>query len=119
MKKLKKVGFYKEQPHGDENGDSLINSINNGVYINLSKVLGYLEHGHLLMVAPAVLTDLLSEEQKYIGTLTILTDGAWAWPGDLVYYIQHYGLSLPEDFLHHMENRDWNVVDVDINDLIL
>lgn len=119
MKNLKKVGFYKELPHGDENGDSLINSINNIVYINLSKVLGYLEHGHLLMVAPAVLIDLLSEEQKYIGTLTIQTDGVWAWPGDLAYYIQHYDVSLPEGFLHHMENRGWDVVDVDINNLIL
>lgn len=119
MKKLKKVGFFKELSHGDDKGDSLAKLVNNKIPINLSETIAYLENGHFLMIAPTVLTDVLSDEQKFIGTLAIQTDGEWAWPSDLAYYVNNYGISLPQEFIRHMSDNAWSIADIDLSDLTL
>ncbi|MBK5144775.1 hypothetical protein I2494_13815 [Budviciaceae bacterium BWR-B9] len=119
MKKLKKVGFFKELSHGDDNGESLIALVNRGILADSLKVAGYLNNGHFLMIAPTVVTDVLSDEQKFIGTLTIQTDGVWAWPSDLAYYVSNYGVLLPPDFIQYMSDNKWVISSVDVSNLTL
>lgn len=54
-----------------------------------------------MMVAPQVSTDILFKG-KNIGTLCILTDGAWVWPGDIAYYVENYNILLPDEFIENV-----------------
>src|SRR5204862_84489 len=44
---------------------------------------------------------------KTAGVLEIRTDGRWVWPGDLAYYVRHYGVAVPGDFIARMESKDF------------
>lgn len=116
---MKKVGFYKELQHGDENGGSIIEALSSNTPANLLQIVNYLDHGHFFIISPTVVTDVLTEREVNIGTLAIQTDGVWAWPSDLVYYVKNYGISLPHDFVRHMAENLWVVADVDLSNLKL
>jgi hypothetical protein len=119
MKKLKKVGFFRELRHGDSDGPLLKEAISKDRSENIEKILNYLHNGHFFIMAPSVVTDVLSDEKKEIGILAIQTDGVWAWPSDLTYYADKYGVSLPDEFIKLMANRGWAVGSIDTNDLTL
>lgn len=38
-----------------------------------------------------------------------LTDGVWVWPEGLAHYVEAHTVRLPEEFLHHMRERDWRM----------
>ncbi len=58
------------------------------------------------------------ENTEPIGSPDILTDGIWAWPGDLPYYVKHYNVRLPCEFIAHAKTNDWKVPNtVDITSL--
>jgi hypothetical protein len=107
MIKLKRVGFFKELGHGDEQGQSLKASIADTPQEHEAEILYYLEHGILFIATPGIVFDVLANSRKIIGAPHILTDGIWAWPKDLVYYVKKYHCRLPEDFVEHMKSRNW------------
>jgi hypothetical protein len=45
----------------------------------------------------------------------MLTDGAWVWPGALIYYVVVYHLQLPEAFLQHAAASQWQIEPAAIN----
>ena len=73
------------------------------------KSMNYLRAGVPFMLIAGVTRDWLSEDQKVIGPPHVLTDGKWSWTADVSYYLERYGLSLPEDFVTHMKSNDWKV----------
>jgi hypothetical protein len=55
-----------------------------------------------------------------IGSPNILTDGLYAWPEDLAYYVEHYNVCLPEEFQQTAIRNNWEVPsNIDIDDLDL
>ncbi|WP_227984237.1 hypothetical protein [Nocardia spumae] len=42
---------------------------------------------------------------------TLLSDGAWIWRLDSVHYLRHYSLDIPQEFLDHVQSRDYRPVD--------
>jgi hypothetical protein len=69
MKKLMQVGFFKELPHGDSNGASLIESQNQVINDSAKSIGGYLDSGVLLVAAPGLARDVLSNNKEIIGPL--------------------------------------------------
>jgi hypothetical protein len=78
------------------------------------RIAAYLKEGALLVACPGVVGDVLDSGVKDvqdpavpIGSAHILTDGAWAWPADLEYYVRTYHVRLPADFIEHMRTHQW------------
>lgn len=101
MKKLKKIGFFKELSYGD-NSESILELVNKGDLSIIDSICNYLKNGVILMVSPTIVMDEISEEKKSIGTLCIQTDGIWVWPSDLAYYVERYNLLLPSEFVDNI-----------------
>ena len=120
--KLKSVGFFRELDHGDPTGPSLVASVGDKPRPDEARIADYLRGGLLLIGCPGVVGDILDEAAGLIGTPHIMTDGVWAWPGDLPYYVEKYHLTLPGDFIAHARTRGLNppaVGEIDLSDLEL
>jgi hypothetical protein len=114
---LKKVGFFQGLPYGDPAEDSLKDLVGKFSGPHLAEAIKYLKSGHLLVVAPGISRDYLSGDQKIIGSMAILTDGVYAWPKDIAYYIEKYQIGMSNEFLEHMKGQKWVVPSVDISSL--
>jgi hypothetical protein len=44
----------------------------------------------------------LSDRSELIGSIAILSDGVYAWPKDLAYYVERYRIGLTAECLDHM-----------------
>jgi len=108
MAKLIPVGFFRELRHGKPNGPSLRQSVAKEAAPDEAKVVAYLKAGKLLVAAPGIVKDALAPAGP-IGSASILTDGAYAWPEDFAYYVARYHVRPPADFAAHMASRDWQV----------
>lgn len=42
-----------------------------------------------------------------------LTDSKWVWPEGLAHYVRQHSIQLPQEFLDHMAQNDWKLVEVD------
>lgn len=109
MKKLKRIGFFRELPYGEEDGDSLKSLVSKLDDPNKSEITDYLKNGILLIASPGLAKDVLGGNAEIIGGLCILTDGTWAWPSDLAYYVERYSVGLPKDFINWMHIQQWIV----------
>jgi hypothetical protein len=106
---LRKVGYFRELPHGDPESAALRESVGAASLENESTILAYLTNGNVLATSPMLLHDALDAGGKPIGTLQILTDGTWEWPSDLAHYVRTHHARLPADFVRHMASRHWEV----------
>jgi len=107
--KLKKVGFFAELPHGDETGPSLPDSVRDQGEKDERKLIAFLEKGILFIGCAGIGRDVIDESAGLTEPPHVLTDGVWAWPGDLAYYLKKYHVELPEDFLSHIRNRRYSL----------
>lgn len=105
--KLKRVGFFRELRYGDEHGMSLKEAVCNISSKNEDKIVEYLNNGMVLCVTAGLVPDILDESKGIIGNLKIITDGEWAWPSDLSYYVKAYHVKLDVDFIKHIKKNDW------------
>lgn len=69
-----------------------------GFYTNISAVVEYLRKGDVVAVAAGSAKDVITGE-IIPGALTTLCKEGYAWRSDIAYYVEKYGLRLPEDFL--------------------
>ena len=106
---LKRVGFFRELEHGDKFGMSLKEAVRNVPSENEEKIVTYLDSGIAFCVAPGLVSDVLDESKGVISNLEILTDGTWAWPSDLSYYVKVYHIGLDENFIAHIVKNKWLV----------
>jgi len=106
--KLKSIGFFQELDHGDPSGPRLVELVRGNPQPEEPKIVNYLRNGILLMGCPGLVSDVLDEDAGIIGPPHIMTDGVWAWPGDLPYYIEKYHLALPDEFLDYLRSKDLN-----------
>jgi hypothetical protein len=112
MKKLNKVGFFRELPHGDEDGPILREMVSSSPHQDEANVLNYLNLGEELITCLGLTSDVLYPSSEMISP-HILTDGVWAWPLDLEYYVRTYHVQLPEPFLRHMNKNQWKIPAID------
>ncbi len=105
--KLKRVGFFRELDHGDPNGPKLVEHVSDHPQPDEDRLVDYLRGGILLIGSPGVVYDVLDNKAGPVGSPNILTDGVWAWPGDLPYYVEKYHLRLPKEFVEHVRGRSF------------
>lgn len=113
---LSRVGFFRELPHGDDDGPSLSHAVRDAPDADEHRLLDYLRAGVPYIVSPGAVLDVLDGSGP-VGTGTILTDGVWAWPDDLPHYVERYHVAVPEEFLEHARAAGWSVVELGINEL--
>ena len=115
--KLYRTGYYREMPHGEPTDPSIKDNIGYK-YTDLEKetISKYLEKGIVLVACGGTVNDVISGNDIVAGCPDMLTDGTWIWPGDLVYYVEKYGLQLDPEFVLHMKNADYTI-DISIEDI--
>jgi len=106
--KLKRIGYYKEMPHGDDTDPSIMDCIQKKVE-HKNEICRYLQSGYTLAACGSVVMDVISPEKGIIGSPDDVTDGTWMWPADLVYYIQNNNLELPKEFIATMKENNWEI----------
>lgn len=104
-----RVGFFRELSHGKKDGPELKQALRAAGDPEEAKVVRYLRAGKVFMASPGIVRDVVDSESPMIGSLSILTDGRYAWPSDLAHYVERYHVRLPEDFLAHMAAQHWRV----------
>ena len=75
--------------------------------MNEGEQINYLKKGIVFIACPGTVRDALNVTSGIIGSPHILTDGVWAWPADLAYYVEKYHVRLPDDFTQHMKSCFW------------
>ena len=109
MTKLNKVGFFQELPHGDTDGPILKDLIRKEANKQQNEIIQYLVSGVELITCLGVTSDILDPSSDVIISPNIITDGTWAWPLDLSYYVKAYNIELPKEFTKHIENNNWEI----------
>jgi hypothetical protein len=79
--------------------------IGRGTYANPERVARYLRQHQLLAVAPDLPTDRVTGELGKEGNAELRTDGKYTWDSRLAYYVETYGIALPEEFARHVQLR--------------
>lgn len=72
-----------------------------GFYQNLKAVVEYLRTGDVVAVAAGKAKDVITGE-VIPGRLETITKNGYAWRSDVPYYVEKYGLNLPEEFLNRI-----------------
>lgn len=109
---LRRQGFFREMPHGDERDPSLEQAVNTlSPTEDVERICSYLDMGKVLIVCCGTCNDVLIPEKGIAGTPSFLTDGTWVWPGDLAYYVRNYKVGLAREFIDHMRENDWMIRD--------
>ncbi|HTO01860.1 MAG TPA: hypothetical protein VL068_14420 [Microthrixaceae bacterium] len=106
---MRRVGFFRELPHGDPNGPSLSDAIG-FTAAELAVRLGrYLEGGRLLAAVPTPGVDVLDSTRSGVPSPHLLTDGQWVWPADLAHYVERYHVGVPDAFLVDIAAAGWRI----------
>jgi hypothetical protein len=114
--RLIKVGFFRELEHGDISEASLEESRASTFSHDEERLVAYLEHGILFIPSTEVAEDWLADDSDIvIGPPHVLTDGKYAWPADLPYYVRNYHVRLPKHFVMHVHRSGFQIpADVDV-----
>ncbi|MEN0065588.1 MAG: hypothetical protein AAGA48_25835 [Myxococcota bacterium] len=113
-RKLKRAGFFAELPHGDEDGPSLGDARNETPQPHEARIVAYLREAPVLIEESDNVADVLDPSGEWIGPASIHTDGVWAWPADLAYYVEHYHVNLPTSFVEHLVDRGYALGEIDL-----
>jgi hypothetical protein len=122
MKTLRPLGFFRELRHGSDDGPSLRACVSDTAQEDEDKVGEYLQQGAVLVSSFGVAEDVLDSSVGLVCSPDILTDGIWAWPADLAYYVRKYHVSLPGEFIAHVRQNEWRVPEqpeIDLSELTL
>ena len=69
------------------------------------------------MTSPGLVKDTF-DGKTLAGKRSMRTDGVYAWPDALAYYVERYQVELPPEFESHMAKSEWRMPDtVDISGL--
>jgi hypothetical protein len=110
---VRRIGFFRELPHGDEHGRS-IHDARGGLAATDRAVAGYLAGGTAVAATGGLAAvDVLAGDGRTTGAVELLTDGHWVWPSDLAYYVEHYAVDVPAEFLVHARAHGWQCPRVD------
>ena len=106
---LRRQGFYKEMPHGDESDPSIYEFIYKNEKSEIDNICKYLKEGSVLVSCGGITQDVINPKNGSAGCPDMLTDGIWLWPGDLAYYVRQYYLKLDDEFIQTMRDNHWHI----------
>ena len=118
VSELRHVGFFSDLTYGDPDEPALAAMVAPAGEPWEADAIRYLEGGDVLAVRMMLSYDELDPAHPAIDPLQIRTDGTFAWPSDLAYYLARYHCVLPDDFVEHMRAQGWKspVLDIDGDD---
>lgn len=103
-----RLGFFRELPHGDPEGPSLLEA-GRRTRDDEPAIVHYLAESPVLVISGSVVHDVLDPQHPVAGRNAIRTDGVWIWPDDLAYYVANYHIELPAEFIAHGTRNQWAV----------
>lgn len=105
--KLIPIGFYREC--GKSIGcPSLVDALRAEAHPDAEQIVAYLQKAPYFVFSPGVEADVFTG-QGHAGSGSTRTDGFFAWPDSLPYYVVRYHVALPEAFLAHGRKRQWQI----------
>lgn len=105
------VGFFSDlHPWFDAATCSIDESIAEPGGYDREKVAAYLHSGTMVAPIMLVVPDPRVPSET-AGTASVISDGVWAWPEYLEYFVRRYGVRLDSAFLAHGEERGWQSPD--------
>jgi hypothetical protein len=114
---LRRVGFYFELGV-NEHREALRSARQSRPLPNEEKIIAYLEAGCAIACVMMVEEDVLADPPVMINPPNIMTDGVWAWPQTLAYYVQKYHVALPVEFVDQIARNGWKCPDnIDVHNL--
>ncbi|MER5778181.1 hypothetical protein ABT144_28580 [Streptomyces sp. NPDC002039] len=117
---MKILGFYQEfwpEKAGTHAG-SIRDFIRQHPAADEADVARYLGTGRELIVFMGAVGDILGSDNRILGGDNIVTDGEWVWRADILFYLAHYHLALPEEFLRKARENQYAVPDVSHDQLL-
>ena len=69
----------------------------------------YLDAGVVIAVIPGLETDPLIVGTPFAGALHLRTDGRYAWPQTLSYWLRKHHLMLPDPFLEYVRGAAYRI----------
>ena len=105
---FREMGYVRDAP-------SLVDARGKRSAAHRAEVVAYLRGGTSYTVSPGPVRDLF-DPTRFAGTAGIRTDGVFAWPDFLAYYVERYDVELPAAFEAHMRACAWHspaTVDLD------
>jgi len=82
-----------------------------------AEVVAYLRAAPLLVTSPGLVKDAF-DGKTLAGKRSMRTDGVYAWPDSLAYYVERHQVELPAAFEAHMAQNHWRVpVPIDLTGL--
>jgi hypothetical protein len=118
MMAIHKAGFFRELRHGDPSGPSLVECRDSLELNARAKVARYLRGGSVLATTGTMAGDWFNPSDTAVAPLEVRTDGTWAWPADLAYYVERYGVGLPLEMLDHMASHSWKASALSTEELL-
>lgn len=83
-----------------------------------ARVVDYLRAGKVLVMSPGLVNDVF-DKTVVAGKRSIRTDGEYAWPDSLAFFVERYQVELPADFEEHMAARGWVMpANIDVRGLV-
>lgn len=97
---LRRIGFFREQRHGDEAGPSLRDAVAEPLAVeHRAAVAQYLQSGSVLAATSERTDDALDPTRRDVSGINVCTDGDYVWSQDLAYYVRVYGAGVPDDLV--------------------
>ncbi|KIE23733.1 mucin [Streptomyces sp. MUSC 125] len=109
---IKRAGFYREITGPDAaagDAPSLHDAVRSTGPEDEDRVLVYLESALEIYSTMGARRDALTGDEWIAGSESLLTDGTWIWPIDLVHYVRRHHVALPHEFLDHIRANDYTV----------
>lgn len=105
------VGAFREFAH--DGARTLAGARGRRANANKEAVVRYLRSGKLLVFSEGPVRDIFDAKAS-AGTLSILTDGTYAWYELLAYYVARYDIALRHDFEAHVVRNSFVIPDIDL-----
>lgn len=114
------LAFYAELFPGDPRcaARSLKTTLRDAPMVDADRVAQYLMNGVRVVDADHGTDDVITGRIRkpasrfLLGGPTLVTDGAWVWRRDLVYYVTNYHVALDESFVARAREHDFTVPEV-------
>jgi hypothetical protein len=105
------VGLFRERFGGDASLPSIHDAVRSSPHPDVERIVAYLEQGirDEVLFCGCYITDILAPAKSFCVAPGPVTDGVWIWPPDLAYYVRHYHVSLPGEFVAHMRRNGWTL----------
>ncbi len=113
------LGFFAQLPHGHADGPDLILAIGRETAVHGAhssdpqsvmdpgmrcEIARYLRGCPVVVATSQRVDDVVDPSKHEVSGINIHTDGTYLWPEDLAYYVEAYGVAVPDEIVaaaHH------------------